>query len=344
MAQKKAHEVEGWLRRPDATPIVLLYGPDHGLVAERAQSYAAGTGLPLDDPFTVVRLEADEADESGRLIDEAYTVSMFAAQRLIWVRGASAQKRLADDVKALGDRPPEQAVILIEAGDLRKGAGLRSIAEASRNAIALPCYADGDRELDALIDGVLGESGLSISFAARRMLRESLGGDRLATRSELEKLSLYALGKQAVDVQDIVELTGDVAELSVSDAVDAALAGAVEAFDRHFTRYCRAGGQPFLALNAAIRSLQSLRLLRAELDGSRRGAAAVVDAAKPPVHFSRKKNVAAALNVWTLDAIDHALARLMEIVLDTRKRADLAEALTTRALTSLAVQASRRIA
>ncbi|TIR75123.1 MAG: DNA polymerase III subunit delta, partial [Mesorhizobium sp.] len=39
MAQKKGYEVDSWLARPDpAMAIVLLYGPDRGLVAERAKT------------------------------------------------------------------------------------------------------------------------------------------------------------------------------------------------------------------------------------------------------------------------------------------------------------------
>lgn len=342
MAQKKAHEVEGWLRRPDSTPIVLFYGPDHGLVAERAQAYAAATGLPLDDPFTVVRMDASEADETGRLIDEAGTVSMFAARRLIWVRGASGHKRLADDIKALGEKPAPETTILIEAGDLRKGAGLRSIVESSKSAIALPCYADGDRELDALIYSVLGATGLSISLPARAMLRQSLGGDRLATRSELEKLALYCAGQRSVDLDDVMALTGDVAELSVDEAVDAALSGQGAEFDRQYTRYTRAGGQPFLMLSGSMRSLQALRLMRADMDTNRRNAASAMEQSRPPIHFSRKKAIEAALGAWSLDAIERALGRLLDTVLESRKQSDLAEAIVGRTLMALAVEAARR--
>ena len=65
MSQKKAHEVDGWLARPDPSArVVLIYGPDRGLVSERAKRFAASTGLPLDDPFGVVKLSAStvEAD------------------------------------------------------------------------------------------------------------------------------------------------------------------------------------------------------------------------------------------------------------------------------------------
>ena len=167
MAQLKAHEVDSWLRRPIPTPIVLIYGPDRGLVSERARAYAQGSGLPLDDPFTVVRLDAAADDQAGGLIDEARTFSMFSDRRLIWVRNAGTQKHLAEDVKGLCEEPPAGASILIEAGDLKKGAALRTVVEASNNAITLPCHADAVRDLDRLIDDELGQAGICIDPTAR---------------------------------------------------------------------------------------------------------------------------------------------------------------------------------
>ena len=80
------------------------------------------TGLPLDDPFSVVRIDAAEIEaDQGRLIDEARTVPMFSPKRLLWVRNAGAQKGLAEQVKLLCAEPPGDAVVLIEAGDLKKG-------------------------------------------------------------------------------------------------------------------------------------------------------------------------------------------------------------------------------
>src|SRR4051812_10332229 len=103
MAEKKAHEVDAWLARPDPkVSIALIYGPDHGLVAERGRAFAAKAGVPLDDPFSVVRLDAAEVErDPGRLADEAGAISMFSARRLIWVRDAGAGKTLADAVTAL---------------------------------------------------------------------------------------------------------------------------------------------------------------------------------------------------------------------------------------------------
>lgn len=341
MAQKKAHEVEAWLRRPaENVAIILVYGPDRGLVSERAKAFAERTGLPLDDPFSVVKLDAGEAErEQGRLLDEARTVPMFSTRRLLWVRNAGAQKSLADDIKALSAEPPRDAVILIEAGDLKKGAALRGAVEASPIGMALPCYGDEDRDVDSVIDDELGKSAMGITMEARGALRRNLGGDRLATRGEIAKLALYAHGKREIELDDVLAMTGDVSGVSVDDAVDAMLDGKVDDFDQAFTRHTLGGSQAYLVLAAAMRQMQALHLMRAGMSG--RNAAAAVATARPPVFFARRKLVERVLERWSAEALQRGLARLQAAVLATRQRPEIAVEIARHALLGIAVEGAR---
>lgn len=343
MAQKKAYEVDAWLAKPDPrVSIVLLYGPDRGLVAERAKAFAGKTGLPLDDPFSVVRLDGSEVDrDEGRLLDEARTVPMFSERRLLWVRNAGAQKALADDVKALTSEPVRDAIILIEAGDLKKGVGLRAVVEAADNAMALPCYADEARDIDTVIDDELRKAGMSMTLEARQALRRNLGGDRLASRGEIEKLVLYAHGQAEIGLDDVKATSGDVSGLSFDAAVDALLEGRIADFDTAFTRHCQSGGQPFLVLSSAMRQLQAIQAMRGQMDAGGRNAASVVAAARPPVFFSRRKLVEKALERWSSEALGRALNRLQTAVLQTRRRPDLSIALARQALLGIAVESAR---
>ncbi|MBX3584069.1 MAG: DNA polymerase III subunit delta [Rhizobiaceae bacterium] len=342
MAQKKAHEVEAFLRRPsDNITIVLLYGPDRGLVSERATAFAAQTGLPLDDPFSVVRLEASEAEQEGRLLDEARTVPMFSNRRLLWVRNAGGQKSLAEDVKSLSADPPRDAIILMEAGELKKGAPLRAVVEGSAIGMALPCYADEDRGIDSLIDDELGKAGLAITMEARAALRRNLGGDRLASRGEIAKLALYARGKRQVDVEDVQALTGDVSAVSVDEIVDSVLDGRITDFDSAFSRFTLGGNQVYLVLAGAIRQLQSLQIMRAAVEDGRT-AASVVAAARPPAFFSRRKLVERVLERASGETLQRALARLHSAVLATRRQPELSGELARLALLATAIEARRR--
>lgn len=339
MAQKKAHEVDGWLRRPDpAVRIVLFYGPDRGLVSERARAFAVSTGLPLDDPFSVIKLDASDLDQQpGRLLDEARTVPMFADRRLIWVRNAGAQKSLADDVRLLIAEPSRDAIVLVEAGDLKKGAALRTAIEGDEGCMALPCYADEARSIDVLIDEEMRKARLTITLEARQLLKRSLGGDRMASRGEIEKLVLYALGRPAIGIDDVVASTGDAAALSMDELVDAVLDGRTGDLDAIYARLVSAGNQVGAVLSAMSRQFLLLHLLRSSMAESGQSAAAAVGSAKPPVFYSRRRIVEAALQRWDPAALAHILARLQSTVLLTRRRPDLAVATTRQALLAIAL-------
>lgn len=341
MVQRKAHEVDAWLARPDPRMrLVLIYGPDRGLVSERAQNFAARTGLPLDDPFSMVKLDAADADLAQSLLSEARTVAMFAKERLIWVRGAGIQKDLADCVKQLVAEPPTDAIVLIEGGDLKKGTALRATVEGGPQSVALPCYSDDARGVDSLIDEELGKAGLAITLEARQMLKLLLGGDRLASRGELQKLALFSRGRQ-VGVEEVRESVGDVTAMSADDAVDAVLAGNAAELDQAFMRMAAAGAAPAALLGAALRQFQTLQLLRRSMDEKNSSASAAVATARPPVFFSRRKVVELALQRWSSNGIARALDRLQAAILETRRRPELLSPLARQALLALALESAR---
>ena len=343
MAQKKAHEVDSWLRKPDPTTrIVLIYGPDRGLVAERAKLFVERTGLDANDPFSSVRIDASEIETTpGRLLDEAATVPMFSDRRLIWIKGASVQKHLADELKTLIAVPPRDSIILIEAGDLKKNAALRTVVENGQAAMALPCYADEGKSIDAVIDEILGRENLSISMEARQVLRTNLGGDRLASRSEIEKLALYCRGAGQVQIDDVRSLIGDVSSLGIDDVVDAVLSGNGRLFDTSFTRLVSSGTNPFLMVAAAMRQFHQLQLMRAMMDNSGKQASAVVASARPPVFFSRRRLIESALQRWSAASLARGLERLQATVLLTRQRPDLAVATARQSLMALLIESAR---
>jgi len=343
MAQKKANEVDGFLSRPSSSfPVVLLYGPDKGLVSERARRYAEATKLPLDDPFAVIRMEADEIDaDPSKLADEARTISMFGGTRLIWIKNAAGQKKLADAIKLLATEPPQETFILVEAGDLKKGAGLRSAVENASAGMALPCYTDDARGIDGVIDDVLAEWKLQITLDGRQLLRASLGGDRLATRGELEKLCLYARGKERIDIDDVREAVGDVAGLSTDEVVDAVIAGDLQRFEITFDRVVKSGTAPFLVLNAAMRQFQQIQGLRYIMDSERKSASVVVAGARPPIFFNRKKLMESAIGRWSGESLSRVLERLQRAVLESRQNSALAVPIIRQCLMAIGVEAMR---
>lgn len=344
MAELKAGEVDRFLRRPDAgKALYLVYGPDRGLVSERAEILAKSTGVDLADSFSTVKLDANElASDPVRLIDEAYTVAMFGGDRLIWIRNAGNQKDVLANIEAILKDPPDAVKLIVEAGDLKKGAGLRGSVEKSANGITLPCYADNAAALSSLIDATFGETGQRLSLDARRYIQDHIGGDRRASRGELEKLVLYAHGEDEITLEMAKQSIGDASAVSFDAVVDSVITGRLADFDEAMQSFLAAGSNPQPLLAAAIRQFQQLDLLRAEMDKSGRPASAVIGAAKPPVFFARRKTVETALSRWTAVGIRHALRRLQDCVLESRMNAALTTPVARTALLAITIQSARR--
>ncbi len=156
MVALKAHQVDAFVARP-AQPVVLVFGPDSGLVRERAQALIRASVDDVNDPFSLARLDGDElAGEPTRLVEEANTIPLFGGRRAVWVKVGS--RNIVPAVEALLGAASPDCRVVIEAGDLRRNAPLRALIERAKNAAALPCYEDDEKTLDRLIDTELRES------------------------------------------------------------------------------------------------------------------------------------------------------------------------------------------
>lgn len=343
MTEIKSHEFEGFLQRaPRSGGIFLIYGPDRGLVSERAGQLARMTGVPLDDAFSVLRTTAsDLVGQPGRLLDEINAIGLFGGDRLVWLKDAGNEKPLIEAIDILDKEPPRGCSLIIEAGDLKKGAGLRKAVEGSRAAIAIPCYADDTRALSTLIDTELEAAGLRIVPAARQRLMESIGGDRLASRNEVRKLALYCHGRNVVEEEDVMAAIGDASAISVDDAVDAILKGDNGAFLSAMQKIMSSKTPVFLVLQACLRQFQLLELMRAEMDEKRTNASQVIATLGRQLHFRRKPVVEQALRKWSLPALRRETARLQSAILQSRQRSSLEGTIALQTLLSTVLQSAR---
>lgn len=334
-------DADAFVAKPDPRrSIILVYGPDQGLVRERVDTLLRGAASDTNDPFSVVTVDGDVlAGDPGRLADEARTLGLFGGRRLVHVRAGA--RHFNDAVENLLADPPQDALIVIEAGDLKRGAPLRKIVEASPAGAALPCYQDNERDIARLIARTMSEAGVSIDAAARDALLALLGADRMATRSELDKLVLYAGTQKRIDYEDVRAVIADSSALVLDDVVDAAAAGEGEAALVAFAKAREAGIPASVVIGAAIRHAALLHRLSLRVERGEQPGRIVEDPALR-IHFSRKDRVRRALDRFGAAALERTLAALGVAALAARRTAEIAEPLAEREVLALAKGARRR--
>ncbi|WP_181703441.1 DNA polymerase III subunit delta [Chthonobacter albigriseus] len=318
MVAAKAQDADRIAARPPREiGFYLVYGPDSGSAAERAGRIAAASADP-SDPFSLIRLDgAQLTSDPSRLADEAYAVSMFGGRRAILIRDAGGRSNLAAVIAPLIASPPPETVIVVEAGDLKKASPLRALFEKDRGAYAIPCYVDDEAAVARLVDEEVRAHGLSISAEARALLVSQLGGDRLMSRGEIQKVCLFALGKPAIELADVEELIGDSSSIATEEIVDAAATGDLAGLTVLLAKAASEGLSTDQIALSALRHFQALDAARPDVDAGRTPDQAV-EGMRPPIFFKRKAKVAKALGLWSAARLQRAMSLLSDTVRDQR--------------------------
>jgi DNA polymerase-3 subunit delta len=340
MVALKTPQIDAFIAAPDpAKPIVLVFGPDAGLVRERADAIIRASVDDVRDPFAFVRIDGDElASDPMRLVDEANTVPLFGGRRAVSVR--VGPRNIMPALDALLAAPADHCRVVIEAGDLKAKMPLRAVCERSARAVAIACYPDTERDLARLVDREFRAEGLDVDPDARAALVPLLGGDRRASLSEIRKVALYAHGTKSVGLDDVLAVVADASALIAEAIADAAFAGRPADVETQFAKARAAGTAPGTIASAALRQATQLHRARLALDNGTDVEDAVRQVSGS--NFRRKPFVEAALNGWNAARLEAAMLDIAAAVLDVRRDAAVAESLARKALLSIALRARRK--
>jgi DNA polymerase-3 subunit delta len=309
----------------------LIYGPDAGLVAERAASLTDAFAGTRKEATEIVRLdEKDLAEDAARLEVELRTIPMFAEGKV--VRVAPGAKLDVPMLKALLDAPLAGALV-IEAGALRPDSALRKLFETHNTAAALPSYSD-ERSVSELIDEELDKAGLTIDSDTRAYLMARLGADQAMSRAEVAKLALFAAGQGRVGADDIDAIVGDSAEIAVENFVYDVSGCEAKGALHQLARLAASGTEPSVALSALGRHFSQLhRIASAQAAGVAPEQA--LRSLRPRPHFKREKAFVADSRRIGAQRLLEALPLIQEAVKRARLNPDLERAIAERLVLTL---------
>jgi len=336
--------VDGFLERPrDGIAAVLLYGPDEGLIKERADRLTRLVAGSLDDPFRVALIDAGTlSGDPARLADEAMAQSMTGGRRV--VRVADAGDGLAPLLEAFLETAAGDGLVLLEGSDFSPRSALRKLCEGAERAAAVACYRDEGEGLAALVRSRLKQDGLAPSSEALDYLVAHLGSDRGITNSELEKLALYmgpGSDSRRVELADAEAVVGDSALLAQDDLVYAVGEGDLAALERAFRRNLAEGAAPISLIRATARHFLRLQWAAARVAGGE-SVDSAMRALRPPVFFRYEPRFRRQVQRWSPDRLAVALERLLEAERRCKRSAMPAAAIAQRAFMEIARNAEPR--
>lgn len=161
---------------------------------------------------------------------------------------------------------PETTLLLLADGEVSSANALlrqlRPVCQVEEQT------APRGEQLNRWIKQTAEAKGARISPAAIGSLADLVGGDLWTLEQELEKLSLYAVGRE-ISEADVRLMVSQVREASIFEAVDAMIDGRPEAALRLLAQLRDDGREPLYIIAMVERQLRLLALARDSMDRSR---------------------------------------------------------------------------
>lgn len=305
---------------------VLVYGQDAGQVDEFCDKAVEKLEIEKDNLFAV---DSDELREKqDALFAEACSPSMFGGRKLVLISNAgdSDAKNIAELINHNG----LCATVIVTAGDLRSGGGLRSLFENGENIASLPCYTDDARSLATIIRKELSAAAgiQQITPDAMAYMTSHLGGDRGITRGFLAKIALYVDDKKVVELEDVEKCLPDTGAADTDDFLYSLTAGHIQ--------------QTMMALDRLLYDNVEPNMLVRMLDiHFKKLLTAVVEGQLPRLFWKVAEKFNMAIKIWSEPEITAVLVRLNELEKQLRTTGMPSEILLRDFSLKLAVRAAK---
>ena len=308
-----AARIASFLAKPDpAVRIILVYGPDAGLVRERVMHLAKLTVSDLNDPFRVASVPPSAlSEDAGRLFEEMAAQALGGGRRL--VRLQTPGESVAGMIGALiQEMPDADSLLLIEGGDLDKRSKLRAVCEDETPlACAIPCYVEDTAARQRTITDILTAEAIKAPREVVAALADILPPDRMAMRSELEKFAVYVGKGNAASLADVHASVQDAGAAELDDLIFAVGGGEAKRAMQLIERLFAEQTAPVALLRAAQRHFVRLHWARAQMDNGL-NATDAVKRLQPPVFWKHESAMAAQLRRWPRARAEQALRRLYD--------------------------------
>lgn len=345
-------EIEPFVKSPNPIArVIVVYGPDDGLMRERAKKMALTIVSDINDPFNAVTLTGDQiAEDPARLNDEASAMSMMGGGRLVRVTDAS--DKITTMLKDYLENPSTENLVIVEAGELSTRSSLRKLAESAKNAAAVPCYVEDERAVADVIRQSANHAGFQIDRDAASWLANNLVGDRQRVRSELEKLITYmgpANDYEGIDgnpsserlgmisLQDAQSCCGIGGDQTLDDLVYNVACGRINASFKSLNTLLDEG-MPVISILRAIQShFRKLHLAKCRVEAGE-NISQVMKTLSPPIFFKLQDDFKFQIGRWSTKKIEGALAKLTELEINAKKTGFPSETVCAQAILAMSAR------
>jgi len=260
--------------------------------------------------------ESEILNNFDSFISSQINKSFFDESKLILISRVS--EKIIKLINELLDRKINDITVVLNSGNLEKKSKLRSIFEKDKNLICIPFYRDDNRTLMQLANNFFKNNKISISQEIVNLIVERSSGDRINLNNELNKIYLFLLNKEKINIDDVIKLTNLAENYSIAELADNCLSKNIKKINKIFNENVFSVDDCILIVRTLL--LKTKRLLEIKkMNGSNKNIEQIISNYRPPIFWKDKEIVKNQASKWSQKETERLIYRIHDIELMVKK-------------------------
>ena len=242
--------------------------------------------------------------------------SFFIEFKLILISRVS--EKILKLIEEILEKEIEDVTIILNAQILEKRSKLRGLFEKDKNLVCIPFYKDDSRTLSQLANNFFKNKKISISQEIINLIVERSRGDRINLNNELNKISLFLLNKEKINIEDVLKLTNLAENYSISELVDNCLSKNTNKINKIFNENIFSVDDCILIIRTLL--LKTKRLLEIKkINNSNKNIEQIISNFKPPIFWKDKEIVKNQVSKWSQGETEKLIYKINDVELMVKK-------------------------
>ena len=294
----------------------LLYGQNSGLIEETINN-------TLKPNFSKNLYSLDEKEilaNENHFKEGILNKSFFDDDKLIIINRAT--DKILDIIKEIIEKKIDDLKIILKSEILEKKSKLRNYFEKNKDTIIVPFYEDNYQSLLFLAQKFIKEKKIKISSQNINFIIERSKGNRINLKNELEKIFIYSLEKDSINLEEIVKLTNLAENYNISNLIDQCLAGNKKKTVQIINENNPSSDDNILIVKNFLFKLKRLKKLKENLEINE-NVEIILSSYKPTIFWKDKEIIKQQLKVWTLKKIRAQIREINELENQIKKNSQI---------------------
>jgi len=242
--------------------------------------------------------------------------SFFSELKLILISRVS--EKIIKLIDELLLREINDVKIVLNSKLLDKKSKLRYLFEKDKKLICIPFYKDENKTLVQFANNFFKDKKLSISQETINLIVERSSGDRANLNNELNKISLYFLNKNKINIEEVIKLTNLAENYSISELADNCLSKNIKKINKIFNENVFSVDDCILIIRTLLSKAKRLLEIK-KIVYKDKNIERTISNYKPQIFWKDKEIIKNQISKWNLEETEKLIYKINDIEINIKK-------------------------